>query len=56
VPEVLVSGHHAQIEQWRLSRRVEKTMANRPDLLEGRELPEHVRRLLEEIGRRREDE
>jgi tRNA (guanine37-N1)-methyltransferase len=56
VPEVLVSGHHAQIEQWRLARRVEKTMANRPDLLEGRELPEHVRRLLEEIGRRREDE
>ncbi len=56
VPEVLVSGHHAQIERWRLSRRVEKTMANRPDLLEGRELPEHVRRLLEEIGRRREDE
>jgi len=49
VPEVLVSGHHAQIEQWRLRKRVEKTMANRPDLLEGRELPEHVRRLVEEM-------
>jgi tRNA (guanine37-N1)-methyltransferase len=49
VPEVLVSGHHAQIEQWRLRRRVEKTMANRPDLLEGRQLSEQVRRIVDEI-------
>jgi tRNA (guanine37-N1)-methyltransferase len=51
VPEVLVSGHHAQIEQWRLSKRVEKTIANRPDLLEGRPFSERVRRLLEEMRR-----
>ena len=49
VPEVLVSGHHARIEQWRLRRRVEKTIANRPDLLEGRPLSEQVRRIVEEI-------
>ncbi len=49
VPEVLVSGHHAQIEQWRLRKRVEKTIANRPDLLEGRQLPERIRRIVDEI-------
>lgn len=34
VPEVLQSGHHAQIDAWRLRKRVEKTLKNRPDLLD----------------------
>jgi tRNA (guanine37-N1)-methyltransferase len=34
VPEVLLSGHHAQIENWRDEKRLEKTVLNRPDLLE----------------------
>jgi tRNA (guanine37-N1)-methyltransferase len=34
VPDILLSGHHAQIEQWRLHKRVEKTLKNRPDLAE----------------------
>ena len=34
VPEELLSGHHQRIRQWRLERRIEKTMRNRPDLLE----------------------
>ena len=33
VPDVLLSGHHAQIEQWRNVKRLEKTLKNRPDLL-----------------------
>ena len=33
VPEVLLSGHHAQIKKWRYEKRLEKTMKNRPDLL-----------------------
>ena len=33
VPEVLVSGHHERIRKWRLARRIEKTLAMRPDLL-----------------------
>ena len=33
VPEVLLSGHHRHIAQWRLDRRLEKTMHSRPDLL-----------------------
>ena len=34
VPEVLLSGHHGEIEKWRLARRREKTRQVRPDLLE----------------------
>lgn len=33
VPEVLLSGHHANIEKWRNDRAVELTAARRPDLL-----------------------
>ena len=33
VPEVLLSGHHENIRQWRLEKRVEKTLARRPDLI-----------------------
>ena len=39
VPEVLLSGHHERIRQWRLEKRVEKTLRLRPDLIrQGREL------------------
>ncbi|HEX6261555.1 MAG TPA: tRNA (guanosine(37)-N1)-methyltransferase TrmD [Actinomycetota bacterium] len=34
VPEVLVSGNHAEIEAWRRRAAEEKTRRNRPDLLE----------------------
>ena len=34
VPEVLLSGHHGEIEKWRLVQRMEKTRQIRPDLLE----------------------
>jgi len=34
VPEVLLSGHHENIRRWRLKKRVEKTLAFRPELLE----------------------
>ena len=34
VPEVLISGHHANIEKWRREKSLEITRKNRPDLLE----------------------
>ena len=37
VPEVLVSGHHANIEKWRAEKAREITAKMRPDLLEGKE-------------------
>ena len=37
VPEVLLSGHHANIDKWREAQAVEITRRMRPELLEGRE-------------------
>jgi len=34
VPEVLRSGNHAKVEEWRRSQRLERTRERRPDLLE----------------------
>ena len=34
VPDILLSGHHAKIEKWRHGKRLEKTIKNRPDLLD----------------------
>ncbi len=34
VPEVLLSGDHGKIEEWRRSQRLERTRLRRPDLLE----------------------
>ncbi len=34
VPEVLLSGHHANVQKWRLERSIERTRERRPDLYE----------------------
>lgn len=34
VPEVLLSGHHGNIEKWRREKSLERTLEHRPDLLE----------------------
>lgn len=39
VPEVLLSGHHANIKQWQSDMSVEITQKKRPELLEGIEIP-----------------
>ena len=49
VPEVLVNGNHDQIRRWRRRKALEKTLANRPDLLRGAELSKEDREILEEI-------
>jgi tRNA (guanine37-N1)-methyltransferase len=50
-PDVLVSGHHGEIEKWRRRKAMEKTLVRRPDLLDRRVLSEDERRLVEEILR-----
>lgn len=35
VPEVLLSGHEAKIDQWRMEKSLERTQKRRPDLLKG---------------------
>jgi tRNA (guanine37-N1)-methyltransferase len=47
VPEILLSGHHAEIARWRARRALEKTKRNRPDLLERARSDERLRTRLE---------
>ena len=50
VPDVLRSGHHAQIQRWRLAQALHRTVAARPDLIAARGgLSEQEQRLLEEF-------
>ena len=51
VPEILMSGHHANIEKWRREQSVIRTAKNRPDLLEKAELTEKEKKLAKEIQR-----
>ena len=54
VPEVLLSGHHEQIRRWRLEKRIEKTLRQRPDLIQrGRELGIFNDEILSIIDRRK---
>ena len=49
VPEVLMSGHHANIEKWRREQSVIRTARNRPDLLEKADIKEKEREIAEKI-------
>jgi tRNA (guanine37-N1)-methyltransferase len=53
VPEVLRSGHHAEIERWRRQESLRGTLARRPDLLETAELSPEDLGFLESLGYRR---
>ncbi|WP_127585752.1 tRNA (guanosine(37)-N1)-methyltransferase TrmD [Paenibacillus koleovorans] len=54
VPDVLISGHHANIEKWRRQQSLERTWKRRPDLLEGQELSKQDRELLDRLERERQ--
>ena len=49
VPEVLLSGHHREIERWRRKESLRRTRSRRPDLLEKASLTEEDRALLTEL-------
>lgn len=49
VPPVLLSGDHGKIRKWRRAESIRKTLENRPDLLEGKELNGEDRKLLAEV-------
>ncbi len=49
VPEVLTSGNHAKIKQWRLKMSLKRTRDQRPDLLAARPLTKEEARLLKEL-------
>lgn len=56
VPQVLLSGHHAEIETWRLRRALEATLRKRPDLLAKAELGAVEKRQLRELAEEAGDE
>ena len=49
VPPVLLQGNHQAIRRWRLKQSLGATWLNRPDLLDGVDLDEEQRRLLDEF-------
>ena len=50
VPDVLLSGHHANIEAWRREQSLERTLKWRPDLLENCELTKKDLAYLKTLG------
>lgn len=52
VPEVLISGHHENIRQWRLKQSLLKTYRKRPDLLQNRVMSEEELKILHEIQKK----
>lgn len=51
VPDVLLSGHHKQIQRWRLKQSLGRTWLKRPDLLNKVNLNEEQQKLLTEFRR-----
>jgi len=49
VPEVLLSGNHAQVAKWRHEQAILRTMKRRPELLEEAELSPEERKLIEKL-------
>ena len=60
VPEVLLSGHHQRIEEWRRQQSIKRTLVWRPDLLKNAQLSKKEKQflelLLQEEGRKNNSE
>jgi tRNA (guanine37-N1)-methyltransferase len=50
VPDVLLSGHHAQITHWRRQQALRRTWERRPDLLQDARLTQEDRDFLAQLG------
>ena len=49
VPEVVLSGHHANIEKWRREKSIEETFRRRPEMLDESALSKKEKIFLEEL-------
>lgn len=49
VPDILLTGHHANVEVWRRHQSLERTLRLRPDMLETAELTEADRKYLSSL-------
>ena len=56
VPEVLLSGHHGEVDRWRRREALRRTLERRPDLIPGAPLTDADRADLERIGQELQEE
>ena len=56
VPDMLLSGHHANIEAWRREQALKRTLDRRPDLLDEVELTDRDRKTLEKLRKLKDTE
>lgn len=49
IPEVLISGHHANVEKWKREQSLMNTLKKRPDMLEKAELTKEDKEFLDKI-------
>ena len=49
VPEILLSGHHANIEKWRREQSVRRTFERRPDMLADAKLSQKEQEFLDKL-------
>ena len=56
VPDILLSGHHANVEKWRREQSIIRTLKNRPELLEDAALSKKEQKFLDELLRQQETE
>lgn len=49
VPDVLLSGHHAKVDEWRRQKSLERTLKRRPDMLDHANLTDKDREYLSNI-------
>jgi tRNA (guanine37-N1)-methyltransferase len=56
VPEVLLSGNHAEIAAWRRKQALLRTLNRRPDLLDKADLSDKDRKMLDDLKKDEEDE
>ena len=56
VPDILLSGHHANVEKWRREQSIIRTRKNRPELLEDAVLSKQEQKFLDELLRQQETE
>lgn len=54
VPDILLSGHHANVEKWRREQSIIRTLKNRPELLEDADLSKKEQKFLDELLRQQE--
>ena len=54
VPDILLSGHHANVEKWRREQSIIRTLQNRPELLEDAVLSKKEQKFLYELLRQQE--